>query len=148
MPKIKPIEKIRVLEQEARKLYAIPGMLEPARDAARAALAVAEETGDAAKIAEAAQVVKAYENMRELNWAQQKLIQFTGGYPGAPPASKWNPFALTPESRAYEYLTMVQDNFTSHVIAQSDDVDEWLRAAQRLQDAANHPELAHLTVTY
>jgi len=148
LPKIRPIERIRVLEQNARKLRAIPGMLEPARDAARVALSAAQETGDAAKIADATQVLKNLENMRELNWAEQKLIQFTGGFPGAPPASKWNPFALTPESRAYEYLTMVQDNFTSHVIAQSDDVDEWLRVSQRLQDAANHPELAHLTVTY
>lgn len=122
-----------------------------AEEAAAASRRVAELSGavDAARTA-ASEAVRG-----NLNWGEQLLVKFTGGDPFKPGKIRgawWNPFDLTPQARALEYINVVQNNIDAHIIPGImhngiADVDEFVNIIQRTADGTVSPELGHMIVT-
>lgn len=107
-----------------------------------------------------------------LSWGQQKLVQafgfgdeeagranlikLGGGLDTRNPLSgKWNPFALTPQSRAQELMTIFNDNITSyHVAANTDaatgkfDLLGAERTVTRAAGGINDPRLGNALLSY
>jgi hypothetical protein len=122
-----------------------------AEDVAAASARVAElsATVDAARTA-ATEAVRG-----NLNWGEQLLVNLTGGDPFKPGKIRgawWNPFGLTPQARAMEYINVVQNNIDAHIIPGImhngvADVDEFVRIIQRTADGTISPQLGHMVVT-
>lgn len=169
---VKPVERLHVLRGKLVGLEATAeelAALEKTADAARTSLKLAEDANDVEGIARAtAEVTRAeqaleFAHKTTLTPAEQRLTQLfgkdriinlTGGAPDAAipkPGVKnlWNLFALTPQARAHEILTIVRDFAVSHVISANRtaeggyDVEGIVRGLQRIADGAHAPELGH-----
>jgi len=92
--------------------------------------------------------------LRKLNAADRFVLWATGGAPGAEPGKweKFNPFALTPEARAQEYVGLITENINSRIIAGSvtngeADINKVVRAISRGADGLDSPQLGHMIAT-
>src|SRR3990172_2159131 len=82
--------------------------------------------GDAAEVARLASVI---DEAKGGNRANKMVLMLTGGTdPFSVPTTKFgkflnrvNPFALTPASRAQEYMTTVSDNVGAYILSRTDD---------------------------
>lgn len=155
-PFIKPVERL----QSARKLLlstkALPEHVVAHIDELTDVLKIAEKAGDVKKIAEVKKSIKIAEGISELSWAEQKLLALTGGIPGVGTGGKLsekilgsriNPFSLTPQARAHEYITIIANNFSSYVLARGTTPEEWIRIIERGADGLLDPRMGHMIIT-
>lgn len=169
---VKPIERLHVLRGKLVGLEATAeelAALEKTAETAREGLKLAEAGSDTEALAQAQQAVTRAEqalefaNQTTLSPAEQRLAQLfgrenivklTGGAPDAPIpkptlANAFNLFALTPQARAHEILTIVRDFAVSHVLTANRnaegvyDVEGIVRGLQRIADGTHAPELGH-----
>ncbi|MBW8034508.1 MAG: hypothetical protein FVQ79_02260 [Planctomycetes bacterium] len=91
------------------------------------------------------------EKWTEFSWAQQKILQITGGLPGQAPSRFWgsriNPIALTPAAKAHNLLVTSFDNTTAYLIGRGFGPEEIARNLRRILDGTAGPELGHMILT-
>src|SRR3989304_3194158 len=94
-------------------------------DITRTTLKKAETAGD---INAAAKIAREELGTSTLTMTDKFALLLAGGDPFKMPATKWgqflrrvNPFALTPSSRAYEYITVISNNITAQIIGPATD---------------------------
>ncbi len=91
------------------------------------------------------------ERWREFSWAEQKVLQITGGIPGQAPSRFWgsrfNPIALTATSNAHELLITSFDNTTAYLLGRGYGPEEIARNLRRIVDGTAGPELGHMIMT-
>lgn len=83
---------------------------------------------------------------------EKTVVALTGGDPFKYTAKEmerqwWNPFALTPASRAHEYLSMVTDNVGSYIISKFDDPEDIISSISRASKSATGSEFGHAFLT-
>lgn len=148
LPMLKPVDALHAARASivSSKFANLDEVSDLAQSAAKA-LNAAEEAGDATQIALRTAQLRNLEAMGELGPIEQLVIKLTGGLPGDPAGSRLNPFALTREAKAFEYVDTLTNNIQSRIIAQSDDPAEWLNLLKRARDGMATPELGGMLVT-
>lgn len=163
LPVLKPVERARAFRQFLAGTKVTGEGLETIRASTRAA----QEAVDAARIAgnaadlgrleEAASEwsrVLAFAEKNRLTWAEQKFVNLLDFAARPTKLDRLNPFALTPQARASEYLVTVLDNLQTRVIGAlprtpdgSVDIMGALRNVQRIAAGTEGPQLAHMVAT-
>jgi hypothetical protein len=114
------------------------------------AFTAAEKAGDVRK---AAQITNKILDDVGLTTKDRIVLSLTGRTDPLKPESKWkryNPlygFGLTPEARASEAVTTLQDNIGAYIFARSDDPARITQDIVRASAGATGPELGHAFVT-
>jgi len=170
MPYIKPIERLRVASEFASTTKWADDVLEAARETVRISdsmdeiLEVAQSTQkltgrtatafkkaqDAGDIEKAAQITnKLLDDVGVTNFERFSLY-ITGKQDPLKPnkfLDKIKFGGLTPEARASELMTTVQDNVGSYILARSDDPYQIANDINRAASGAVGPEMGHAFVT-
>lgn len=108
-----------------------------------------EKAGDVAGLAKlAGEITEA----NKLTRFDKVVIAITGGNPYQFTAKEmkrqwWNPFSLTPASRAHEYLSMVTDNVGNYIISKLDDPEDIVSSIGRAAKSATGAEFGHAFLT-
>src|SRR4030065_261058 len=104
-------------------------------DITRTALKAAETAGD---VRAAAKIAREALQTTALTATDKFALLLAGGDPFKMPATKWgqflrriNPFALTPSSRAYEYITQISNNVNSQIVGPAGKAAEIMRRGGR-----------------
>jgi hypothetical protein len=181
MPFLAPIEALQALRKGllATKIGTTAGIAVDIASAegklvdANRVLQEVSALGDAAKIeSAAADVAKAEETLAgvqetmkladvsQLNPAERFLLWATGGADSIKTPTKlestlakFNPFALTPQARAQEFVDIVLENINSRVIAGNIlrngdyNLDEIARVIDRAAAGVSAPEMGHIVAT-
>ncbi|KKM25209.1 hypothetical protein LCGC14_1597280, partial [marine sediment metagenome] len=173
LPAIKPIERIKTLAYFAgSKKWADASI-----DAARGVLKVGDNLPDIIKVGKGigytGDALKAFDKAADagdigkltkmigkslddvgLTSMERIALNITGGKdPFKVPATRWEkfydkmPWRLTPESRAYEYITVIQDNVGKYIVEGLDDPYDIYNSIARVAAGAVGPELGHAFLT-
>ena len=93
-----------------------------------------------------------------LSWGQQMFLRATGGIPGEAKyfeeltgwqkfAQRFNPIALTPSARAYEFVNTIVNNATAYLVGAGVEPAEIMRRVRLVADGLGSPELGHMVVS-
>lgn len=161
------LDELRAAEQTARAAALVAeGLGNAGKAAEHTAIAdrIAQRIVDAGRtrLSWGEQVVTKILGAGDMEAGKANVVKLTGGAVGAPESlpglrgiqeGKWNPFALTPEARVQEYMTILQDHVTSYAVAANTlpngtvDVEGLVRAITRAKDGAFDPQMGNMILT-
>ncbi|MFA5378086.1 MAG: hypothetical protein WC455_20205 [Dehalococcoidia bacterium] len=173
---LKPVDRIKVLSEIARTVKYTDEGIEDLRALIKTANE-AQNIGDLARIARDSAAVKdvaSFQKISELEKAgdiagltkiagdlteankmtrmEKFAVALTGGEPLKATAESikkqwWNPFALTPASRAHELLYQVGDNVGTYIVSKFDDPEDIGKAIGRAAKSATGSDFGHAMLT-
>src|SRR5689334_18013011 len=164
MPALKPVERLQALRIGAmtqkvaytsEELTSFAGKASEAAKVAKTAEEAAQFSSESARLTELAGKVASGET-KTINRLDKFAILLTGGDPLAKPQNKLvnfvtKPFQLTPQSKAQELLTMVNNNVSTKIVARlwddPDAVNKIADTISRASKGATGVEYGHAFLT-
>lgn len=146
---VKPVEKLTALRN-----LALAGKIDVA-----AAEKIAQGLRDAGRIEEAVKVENALSDAQKagktITGMDKAVISLFGGAAylddksklGKVLTSKFNPLALTPESKAHELIDMAEKNVTAYLINNSDTPEDFLRNMEAVAKGSVGDQWGHIALT-